>query len=102
MTDAELREKVVKGLECCITDGHDCPDDCHYLGDCNRLQLHTDALALLKAQEPVEMVKLHNAKTVYRDEKIFECACPNCYSYLMKTWKACPVCGKKVKWCGDN
>lgn len=49
MTD---REKVIKGLECCITDGLDCPNDCPYIGDCNRKQLHTDALDLLKAQEP--------------------------------------------------
>lgn len=52
MTEQELLEKVIKGLECCISDGLDCPDDCPYIGDCNRDQLHGDALALLKVQEP--------------------------------------------------
>lgn len=42
------RDKVIKALECCITDGPDCPNDCPYIGDCNRKQLHTDALDLLK------------------------------------------------------
>ena len=48
------REKVIKGLECCIKRD---PDDkmrcgeCPYEGAClNRLK--ADALALLKAQEP--------------------------------------------------
>ena len=46
------REKVIKGLECCVQDGH-----CYYLEKCPyrndgcRLALNTDALALLKAQE---------------------------------------------------
>lgn len=47
------REKVIKGLECCILRD---PDDkqrcseCHYEGNCvNRLKM--DALSLLKAQE---------------------------------------------------
>jgi Zn finger protein HypA/HybF involved in hydrogenase expression len=51
MTD---REKVIKGLECCIKRN---PDDktrcgeCPYEGAClNRLK--SDALAMLKAQEP--------------------------------------------------
>lgn len=44
-------EKVIKGLKCCITDGVDCPNDCPYIGDCNRKQLHTDALDLLKMQK---------------------------------------------------
>lgn len=54
------REKVIKGLECCIKCD---PDDktrcgeCPYEGAClNRLK--ADALALLKAQEPIE-ARLH-------------------------------------------
>ena len=56
MTDAEKREKVIKGLECCIYD--DC-EKCDYKkGGCldntktfmNGLK--RDAIALLKAQEP--------------------------------------------------
>ena len=50
------REKVIKGLENCIT-GFDCPPECPYLDDCNDLmkpmfvELAKDALALLKEQE---------------------------------------------------
>lgn len=54
MSGEDIREKVIKGLECCIL--HD-PDDkprcesCPYDGAClNRLK--HDALQLLKAQEP--------------------------------------------------
>ena len=49
-------EKVIKGLENCIT-GFDCPPECPYLDDCNDLmkpmfvELAKDALALLKEQE---------------------------------------------------
>lgn len=61
------REKVIKGLECCISKDDRC-DECPYMtgkeqigemnGEpeyvygCDRLALTTDALALLKAQEP--------------------------------------------------
>jgi len=47
------REKVIKGLENCIT-GFDCPEECPYLMDCNDLakpmfvDLAKDALSLLK------------------------------------------------------
>ena len=50
------REKVIKGLENCIT-GFDCPPECPYLDDCNDLmkpmfvELAKDAIALLKEQE---------------------------------------------------
>jgi hypothetical protein len=50
------REKVIKGLENCIT-GFDCPPECPYLDDCNDLmkpmfvELAKDALALIKEQE---------------------------------------------------
>ena len=48
------REKVIRGLECCITNGH-----CYYLGKCPyrdepngcKYVLNCDALELLKAQE---------------------------------------------------
>lgn len=56
------REKVVKGLECCIGYGiEDIPgcEDCPYndMGDtCERMRpLYEDAIALLKAQEPETM-----------------------------------------------
>ena len=54
------REKVIKGLENCIT-GFDCPPECPYLDDCNDLmkpmfvELAKDALDLLKEQEETEL-----------------------------------------------
>lgn len=49
-------EKVIKGLENCIT-GFDCQPECPYLDDCNDLmkpmfvELAKDALALIKEQQ---------------------------------------------------
>lgn len=49
------REKVIKGLECCMLSYKDGCDECPYLakGMCQEL-LGEDAIALLKAQEPNE------------------------------------------------
>lgn len=92
-------EKVIKGLECCITDGPDCPNDCPYIGDCNRKQLHTDAIVLLKAQEPVKPVV-----------DIDTWKCGNCGHTLEhqellgdnvlfhEQYSFCPECGRAVKW----
>ena len=46
------REKVIKGLECCLNVG-DCQKQCDYFPDngCDK-ELMRDALELLKAQEP--------------------------------------------------
>ena len=59
MSEQEKREKVIKGLECCISE-NTCKDEyykkCPYLNTCYReagpYQLMKDALELLKAQEP--------------------------------------------------
>lgn len=57
MNTEEQREKVVRGLECCIITASFCRDDCPYIGKgdendyCDE-KLFKDALALLKAQEP--------------------------------------------------
>lgn len=51
------KQKVIKGLECCIITPDFCRDDCPYIGKgdendyCDE-KLFKDALALLKAQEP--------------------------------------------------
>ena len=51
------REKVIKGLECCIITPDICSDVCPYFGKCDENdycdeKLFKDALALLKAQAP--------------------------------------------------
>lgn len=71
----ERREKVIKGLECCINNERSTPDcmRCSYAeinGICIGLhKLHGDALALLKAQEPrvmtLEEVKLLDSDYYY-------------------------------------
>lgn len=55
MTDAEKREKVVRGLEKCTECLGCCSDECPYYShtsSCGGVQLRRDALALLKEQEP--------------------------------------------------
>ena len=57
MTEQERREKVIKGLECCGAYDYKC-NVCPYQDDggaedgCCSDELKTNALALLKAQEP--------------------------------------------------
>ena len=60
MNDAEKREKVIKGLECCCLDDEGYPSckECPYR-PCNvrcNGNLCADTLALLKAQEPRVMM----------------------------------------------
>ena len=53
MTD---REKVINGLECCLALEDNYCDNCPYSlneWECDKWQLKEDALALLKAQEPI-------------------------------------------------
>lgn len=96
MTDAEKREKVIKGLECCATmDVNDC-DKCPYLG-CSPDRycfgnMAADAFALLKAQEPVKPNEIrYGGALVYYQ-------CPNCTSRLSEVDRYCAHCGRKVKW----
>lgn len=93
-------EKVIKALECCINAG-DCQNQCDYWPDnrCEHLMM-IDALELLKAQEPVKAYRLHGEKVIDNGEKVFTGQCTNCFCYLVDGWKACPVCGRAVKWDG--
>ena len=59
----ELREKVIKGLECCAK-GNMCRNHCPYDGPENDIknctsQLARDALSLLKAQETSTALWIH-------------------------------------------
>lgn len=62
------------------------------------IDMLSDALALLKKQEPAKVRHLHGTKVTVHAEIVFEDACENCGSCLLKHWKACPICGKQVKW----
>ena len=98
------REKVIKGLECCQLDVNKCLD-CPYLDKQNKvaecgIELHRDALALLKAQEPIAPEPTTDNDWV----------CGNCaeslvgYSeldaggFVTYRFSYCPNCGRAVKW----
>ena len=85
-------KEVIKGLECCSKgDCADC-DNCTYHGvqtdvPCEST-LMRDAIALLKAQEPVEPIE--NAGFYY---------CGACrYAFTSVRQKYCSECGMAVKW----
>ena len=99
------REKVLKGLEICISPV--CRTDCPYYNDrdgCS-LMLMQDALELLKAQEPVPIIITDNepfGTGVW-------CDCGNCGETLIvlkdtnteaasKMIRYCRKCGRAVKW----
>ena len=104
-------EMVIKGLECCMKDDCDnCPyydpevdHDCDYFGKCLRGNMYRDALALLKAQEPVEPKKksfLVSGQDDYTSTPAMT-VCGACDAWLLTVEpraKYCPQCGKAVKW----
>lgn len=67
----------------------------------NALEQRCKTLEVLeKRNEPVKVRHLHNAKVTMHGEVTFTDECGNCGGYLVKTWKACPLCGRSVKWDG--
>jgi hypothetical protein len=104
MTD---REKVIKGLECIAGYIVFCAN-CKYSdvngsgrGDRCKRDCAKDAIALLKAQEPVEpIIDTHwETPSVYEnDVKVTENKCGACGAGIDKWDKYCRVCGRKVKW----
>ena len=99
------REKVIKGLEYCAKYPNEY-GDC-YGGDCPygpRMECHKelmrDALALLKAQEPVEPTEPDDDNMRYCGA----CGSPVSYEVLEAPgieyvqYSYCPNCGQAVKW----
>ena len=95
------REKVIKGLECCLGKGQkrgmceDCPYDTNAgRMKCNLGDMHVDALALLQAQEP----RLVHVAANINHRKIGEC--PNCGKLINSGdyMNFCGQCGQAVKW----
>ena len=85
-------EKVIKGLECCITKPeHNC-EECPYEGDgeggwpCKSPEMKADALELLKKQK---------VKTVQRIMKTEDNG-----TYFTMIWYECEECGHKIN--GDD
>lgn len=101
MTEQEKREKVIKGLEWCLleTGCNGCP----YRNDCDDgTNMEKDALALLKAQEPVMVEERADTDTIN---------CPKCGQQFARVGhdksiyldtdeepNYCPKCGQAVKW----
>ena len=92
MTD---REKVIKGLECCKIPFTKCYDGgCPYFeNDGCKARLKGDALALLKAQEPVEPVRRRRHGQIG-----YSCFCGMCGYGIGRNEKYCALCGRAVKW----
>lgn len=90
------REKIIKGLECCVTMSGDeclkCPYE-HECWDTNTFYGNScfaaDALALLQEQEPV--------CTEY-DRAIVLFSCRDCKTQLLYGQRYCHMCGRKIKW----
>ena len=99
------REKVIKGLEYCITH-YNCKDEvstCPYIDLCEQLDdstggtLERDALALLKEQEPVEPKRTINSNGFHYDY----CGACDCILPVGRDFNRanyCPRCGRPVKW----
>lgn len=99
MTEQRKREKVIKALECCL---NGCDDECPYWtspsGSASicMSEMKKDALALLKAQEPIKpgIGILHNED----GSKIYFLHCPIDGTTLDEGDKYCRKCGRAVKW----
>ena len=93
------REKVIKGLEACIPNAIIAPA-CYEYGKWMR-----DALALLKEQEPKQIVR-KQGKRENSDGSIdyfAEWYCPHCGKLLNRGFDTpwidyCYKCGRHVKW----
>ena len=59
-----------------------------------------NAVRTLKEQEAVKPNRLPNKKVVSYKNVVYQYSCGNCSTLLRNLWKACPLCGKPVKW--DN
>lgn len=90
--------KVIRGLRCCtkVCEVQFCTDDgCPYAlvpDDCMDV-LMSDALALLKAQEPIAPKRIDGKRNHFLK-------CGGCNADLTSGMKFCPQCGCGVKWDG--
>ena len=88
------REKVINGLECCMSESrcYKCPykdeDECEN-GKYYYSKAIEDAITLLYKQESV--------KPDY-DPYYQEWSCGNCGKIIIRACNFCPYCGREVKW----
>ena len=93
MDEAQKREKVIKGLEWITVLFKNY--ERHAIDD-PEMQALYDAIALLKAQEPVKPLKIA-VDHVRKEPVVFSYECPVCMCGLQRHWVACPICGTGVK-----
>ena len=96
------REEVIKGLECCMSE-KTCHGHCPYNGECEvggyyYSKAIEDAIALLKAQEPIAPKSVVRGAIVqWRcgacDARLGDCLMGDIDNY-------CRHCGRAVKWNG--
>lgn len=101
MTD---REKVIKGLECCLSGGNTdgcepCPykEECHETVGKGASPLQRDALELLKLQEPARAIREFYDDFSY-DGGSWWYECGNCQNPVDYHDVFCSDCGKRLKW----
>lgn len=94
------KEKVIKGLECCIRTYDFCPEECPYrkricYGECGVMD---DALKLLKTQEHIKP-KVTKRKTGFGNVLSYWFNCGDCNKPIERLkYRFCPYCGKGIKW----
>lgn len=102
----DKREKVIKGLKCCINGERTEPDceHCPYSeidGTCTTLhKLHADVLALLKAQEQEPIAPIRRSAHAQGADDVWY-VCGKCYALLGDNpdkIQFCANCGREVKW----
>lgn len=101
----DKREKVIKGLECCLSGPMQC-EKCPYKTDvdisiphCVR-DLRKNAIELLKAQEPVLLENQHKPYGHFiNTNSPWISRCPECGKKIDgKQTRFCKYCGQAVKW----
>ena len=102
MTENELREKVINGLECCAAMSGDECKECPYSKECldkdlpyGMPHLAANALALLKAQEP-RVMTLEEVRALSKKD----CGVAVCVEqrYPIYRWDG----GSYIKWVGST
>ena len=92
------REKVINGLECCMSESlcykcpYKCEDECEN-GKYYYSKAIEDAITLLQEQEPVTP-ELRMSKWGFKQWLI----CGACGNTITSKVNYCPYCGRKVKW----
>ena len=86
------REKIIKAIEICYTEGHNCTECPLFDEDeCNDM-LMRNAMELLKEQEPVEPYVKHD------NDGSWYYVCGACHEAIDYKDRFCRHCGRAVKW----